>query len=91
MKPAPPARRRLAETGLWLAAAAVGLFVLLPSVVELIEARRMEEQSRKRAESAGENMQSELERAKSQVNDLEQAEKLGREAGLERRPPESDD
>ena len=91
MKPAASARRRLVETGLWLAAAAVGLFVLLPAVVALIDARRMEEDSRVRAEEAGEVMQDELQKTKKAVNDLEQAEKLGREAGLERSTTQSDE
>ena len=91
MKPAASARRRLVETGLWLAAAAVGLFVLLPAVVELIDARRMEGDSRVRAEEAGEVMQDELQKTKKAVNDLEQAEKLGREAGLERSDTQSDE
>ncbi|MCH2100726.1 MAG: hypothetical protein MK209_02225 [Planctomycetes bacterium] len=91
MKPAPTARRRLAETGLWLAAAAVGLFVLLPAVVELIDARRMEGESRVRAEGAGEVMQDELQKTKKTVNDLEQAEKLGQKAGLERNKTQSDE
>lgn len=91
MKPAATARRRLVETGLWLAAAAVGLFVLLPAVVELIDARRMEEDSRLRAEEVGEEMQQELQHTKRNVNDLDQAEKLGRDAGLERSTTESDE
>ena len=91
MKPAASARRRLVETGLWLAAAAVGLFVLLPAVVELIDARRMEGDSRVRAEESGEVMQDELQKTKKAVNDLEQAEKLGREAGLERSTTQTDE
>ena len=91
MKPAATARRRLVETGLWLAAAAVGLFVLLPAVVELIDARRMEENSRTRAEQAGDEMLHELQQTKNTVNDLEQAEKLGREQGLERTKTQSDE
>lgn len=91
VKPAASARRRLVETGLWLAAAAVGLFVLLPAVVELIDARRMEGDSRVRAEESGEVMQDELQKTKKAVNDLEQAEKLGREAGLERSTTQADE
>lgn len=91
MKPAATARRRLVETGLWLAAAAVGLFLLLPAVVELIDARRMEEDSRLRAEESGEDMQQELQRTKRNVNDLGQAEKLGHDAGLERSTTDSDE
>jgi hypothetical protein len=88
VKPSSTARRRLVESGLWLAVAAVGLFILLPAVVELIDARRMEEGSRLRAEEAGQEMVEEMRQTKNSVNDLEQAEKLGREAGLTRSEPE---
>lgn len=81
MKPSPPARRQLLETGLWLAVAVVGVFVLLPAVVELIDARRMEETARQRADESGRRMQEEQRRTEDLVNDLPETEKLGRRSG----------
>ncbi len=79
MKPKPTARNRLFETLFWGAAVAVGLFVLLPAVVELIEARRMEDTARSRSDIAGEEMLEEHNRLKWVVDDSEGVKKLAQQ------------
>lgn len=79
MKPKPTARNRLVETLFWGAAVAVGLLVLLPAVVELIEARRMEDTARSRSDIAGEEMLEEHNRLKWIVDDSEGVKKLAQQ------------
>lgn len=79
MKPKPTARNRLVETLFWGAAVAVGLFVLLPAVVELIEARRMEDTARSRSNIAGGEMLEEHNRLKWIVDDSEGVRKLAQQ------------
>jgi len=97
VRKSPTARRRLVESGLWLVVAGVGVFVLLPAVVELIDARRMEEHSRQRAQDSGTEMQDEMQKARALVDDSDATEKLGPAQGLDTRrhqeaiPPEPPD
>ncbi len=79
MKPKPSARNRLVETLFWGAAVAVGLFVLLPAVVELIEARRMEDTARSRSDISGDEMLEEHNRLKWVVDDSEGVKKLAQQ------------
>ncbi len=76
MKPNPASRKRLLEALFWVAVVMVGLFVLLPAVVELIEARRMEDTAQSRSDLAGEEMLEEHNRIKWIVDDSEGVKKL---------------
>jgi hypothetical protein len=82
VKPPPSARRRLVESSLWVAAAAVGVFVLLPAFAELIDARRMENQARLRADQAGQQMLEDHNSLKYIVDDSESVRKLAEQKGL---------
>jgi hypothetical protein len=82
VKAPPSARRRLVESGLWVAAAAVGVFVLLPAFAELIDARRMEDQARERADLAGQQMLEDHNSLKYIVDDSESVRKLAEQKGL---------
>jgi hypothetical protein len=88
VKPKTTARNRLFETLFWGAAVAVGLFVLLPAVVELIEARRMEDTSRARSDIAGDEMLEEHNRLKWVVDDSEGVKKLAQQQRIIPTEPE---
>jgi len=96
VKPRPAARNRLVETLFWGAAVAVGLFVLLPAVVELIEARRMEDTAGNRSDVAGHEMLEEHNRIKWIVDDSEGVKKLAQQQRIiptepDRQPLVADD